>query len=217
MMTGTFLGARLGLQCGVGRSHLPSDAVGRSGWRCLAVDVLLDDRQRCASVGYEEVGRRLKVSVDAGADTGSGELRPHQVDGATFHRLRRDRRSWRVGEKQAHVVGLAGELVQLVGELAVHRMRGVLAKGRGRIGEHWMPLFGHEFRVGVQHGHAAAEASLGVGCQWSVLRLWCADALPVPDRTDTDPTADAGSGVGNVAEWCSTTRCGCATMPTGPG
>jgi hypothetical protein len=34
----------------------------------LAVDVLLDDRQRCACAGDGEVGRRLQVSADAGAD-----------------------------------------------------------------------------------------------------------------------------------------------------
>jgi hypothetical protein len=58
----------------------------RSQW-CLAVDVLLNDRQRCAWAGDGEVGRRLQVCAHAGADSGAGVFASHGVGGATFEAL----------------------------------------------------------------------------------------------------------------------------------
>ena len=194
-MTGTFLGASLGLQSGVSPSRLSSDAARRSQWPCLAVDVLLDDRQRFACAGDGEVGQRPKGSAHAGANTGAGELTAHRVGGATLEPLRQcgDSHSWRVGEEQVPVVGLAVGLDRLGGELAAHRAHGLLAESAHL--EHRTPVVGHEHQMGVQQRYAVAGASIGLGCQWSALRLWCARALPVPHRTDTDPAKDAGAGV----------------------
>ena len=196
-MTDTFLGAGLGLRSGVGPSHQAPGAARRSERPCLSVDVLLDDRQRASSAGDGEVGRRPEVSAHTGAETGVGEPTPDRVGGATCEPGHQcgGRHGWRVGDEQAHVVGLAVELDRLGGELAAHRVHCLLAEGEHCVGEHRPPLFGHEYKVRVQQGHAVAGASIGLGCQWSALQLWCADALSVPHRTDTGSAADARAGV----------------------
>ncbi len=137
------------------------------------------------------------MSAHAGADTGAGDLTAHRVGGATFEPLHQCgvRHSWRVGDEQVPVVGLAVEFDLLGGERAAHRVRGLLAEGAHLVGEHRTPVVGHEHQVRVQQRYAVAGASIGLGCQWSALQLWCADALPVSHRTDTDPAADAGAGV----------------------
>ena len=91
-MTG-FLGASLGLQCGVSPSRVSPGEARRSEWSGLSVDVLLDDRQRCASAGDGQVGRRPEVSSHAGADTNTGELAAHRVSGTAFKPLEKKRKS----------------------------------------------------------------------------------------------------------------------------
>jgi hypothetical protein len=49
----------------------------------------------------------------------------------------------------------------------------VLAVGEHRVGEHTAPVFGYEHQVGVQQRHAVSGAAVGLGCQWSPLRLCC--------------------------------------------
>ncbi len=83
----TFLGASLGLQCGVSPSRVSLGVAGRSKRSGLSVDVLLDDGQWCASAGDGEVGRRPEVSAHAGADTAAGEFVSHRVGGAAFQAL----------------------------------------------------------------------------------------------------------------------------------
>jgi hypothetical protein len=97
----------------------------------LAVDVLLDDRQRCTTTGDDEVGRRPEVAAHAGADTRTGEL--------AFEALHQggDRQSGRVGDQQVHVVGLAVELDQLDIELGADGGHGGCAECEPCIGEHW--------------------------------------------------------------------------------
>ena len=107
-----FLGASLGLQSGVSPSRVSAGGARRSEWSGLAVDVLLDDRQRCASAINGEVGRRPAVAAHAGADDGAGELTPEALGGAAFEALgeNENRQSGRVGDEPVHVVGFAVDL-----------------------------------------------------------------------------------------------------------
>ena len=95
-MTGTSWAQAWGVKPAVSPSRLSSGVARRSEWACLAVDVLRDDRQRCACAGDGEVGRGPGVSVHAGADTAAGVFAAHGVGGAALvplHR-RRDRQGW---------------------------------------------------------------------------------------------------------------------------
>ena len=56
-MTGTSWAQAWGVKPAVSPSRLSSGVARRSEWACLAVDVLRDDRQRCACAGDGEVGR----------------------------------------------------------------------------------------------------------------------------------------------------------------
>jgi hypothetical protein len=68
----------------VSPSRTSPGAVRRLNWACLAVGVLLDDRQWCASPGDGEIGRRPQVCVHAGADTRAWVCTPHSASGAAF-------------------------------------------------------------------------------------------------------------------------------------
>ena len=54
---------------------------------------------------------------------------------------------WRVGDER--VVGPAVELDQLGGECAARRVHGLLAEGEHCVGEHRLPVLGHEYQVGA--------------------------------------------------------------------
>jgi hypothetical protein len=110
-----FLGASLGLQCGVSPYRVSAAAARRSQWSALAVDGLLDDRQRCTTTGDGEVGRRPEVSAHAGADELTGEFAAHSLSATAFEALERDgdRQGGRASDEQVHVVGFAVELDQL--------------------------------------------------------------------------------------------------------
>jgi hypothetical protein len=100
------LGASLGLQSGVSPSRVSAGLARRFRWSGLSVDVLLDDRQRCATAGDGEVGRRPEVAAHAGADTRSGELAPDRLSGAAFEALgkNRNRQCGWIRDEQMHVV-----------------------------------------------------------------------------------------------------------------
>jgi len=70
-----------------GLSRLSPGAARRSEWAGLAVDVLLDDGQGCASAGDGEIGRRPQVAAHAGADTRAGEFAPYRVGGAALEAM----------------------------------------------------------------------------------------------------------------------------------
>ena len=124
------------------------------------------------------MGRGPEVSAHAGADTAAGVFAAHGVGRAACEPLHRDgdRQRWRVGDEQVQVVGFAGEFDQLDVQVGAHRGRGVLAEGEHLVGEHFAPVLGCEHRMRVQQGHAVSSAAIGLGCQCSALRLWCADA-----------------------------------------
>ena len=170
-----FLGASLGLQCGVSPSRVSSGVARRLEWSGLSVDVLLDDRQRRASARDGEVGRRPEVAAHAGADTHTGEFAPDRVSGAAFESLSQNRNrhcGW-IRHEQVHVVGLAVELNQLGIEVGAHAAHGVLAEGEHGIGEHRARYKVGEYQVGMQQRHAVPGAAVGRLCQWAPLRLSC--------------------------------------------
>ena len=94
MLTGTSWAQASAFKPGVSPSRLSSGVARRSEWPCLAVDVLRDDRQRCASAGDGEVGRGPGVSAHPGADTVSGVLAAHGVGGAALEPLHQRSPVW---------------------------------------------------------------------------------------------------------------------------
>jgi hypothetical protein len=69
-----FLGAGLGLQCGVSPSGLSLGVARRLERSGLSVDVLVDDGQGCAAVGDGEVGWGPEVTAYSGVGTPAQEL-----------------------------------------------------------------------------------------------------------------------------------------------
>ena len=102
-----FLGASLAIYGGVSPFRLSPGAVRRSEWLGLAVDVLLDDGQGCASAGDGVVGRRPQVAARAGTHTRTGELSTNLVGGAAFEALGQNgyRDRGRISGKEMDVVG----------------------------------------------------------------------------------------------------------------
>jgi hypothetical protein len=107
----------------------------------------------------------------------AGVLAPHSVGRAAIEPLnqRRDRQGWWVGDAQMDVVGFAVELDQLGIELGTHSTHGVLATGEHLAGEHRPAIVGHDNKLQMQQRHIASRTSVGLVCQWCVLRCGCAD------------------------------------------